>query len=185
MATGIVAAFAAAGVLWRSVVLLAAWVAAAAAAVRLLGGRRDAAPIAAAAALLLLLFLGLAAVPGQLHKLTESYQNDSRFSSSRKSESATQDRWGVDSGFVSYVSERLPRGDSFFVSASTSLANDAPQRWLQFELLPSVEQYGSPCSAKWIVFYDSTAVPDGVAIGSVSALRPGYGLAPVVSACTS
>jgi len=185
VAAGIATVLVAAAVMWHSTVLLAAWVAAAAATARLLAGRRDAPSTTAAAALLLLLFLGLAAVPGQLHKLTESYRSDSRLSASHEAESASQDRWGVDSGFIGFVSERLPRGDSFFVSASPSLANDAPQRWLQFELLPSVEQYGPPCSARWIVFYESKAVPDGVEVGKALTFKPGYALAPVVSACTS
>ena len=75
--------------------------------------------------------------------------------------------------------------DDAYFSAGPSLENDATQRWLQFELLPSLEQYGSPCSARWIVFYDSTAVPEGVEIGKVSTFKPGYALAPVASTCTS
>jgi hypothetical protein len=185
VAAGIVAAFVAAGAIRHSIVLWAAWVAGAAAVARLLVNRREGASLLAGVTVLFLLFLGLRAVPARLHGLTESYRSDSRFSSSREAESASQGAWGVDSGFVSYVSQRLPHGDPFFVSASSSLPNDAPQRWLQFELLPSVEQYGSPCSARWIVFYDSTAIPEGVELGGISTFKPGYALARVVSTCTS
>jgi hypothetical protein len=184
LAAGVIVAVAAAGFRWHQVVLWFAWLVAAGVVVQWTVKRGVDASVLGGVALLYLLLAGLRMVPGQLHSLSESYRSGSRFSSFQQSERDVQKSLQVDPGFVSYVSRHLPRGDPFFVAASPALDNDAPQRWLQFELLPSVE-YGSPCSAKWVVFYGSGAIPEGVRLGKVLAFKPGYGLARVESPCAS
>jgi hypothetical protein len=185
LAAGVIVAAVGVCLAWHQVILWSALFVAVGAVVQRSVKRGLDASLLAGVALLYVLFLGLRAVPGQLHRLNETYRSDSRFSSFQQSERAVQQYWGVDSAFVGYVSRHLPRGDPFFVSASTELTDDAPQRWLQFELLPSIEEYGSPCSAKWILFYGTTVVPDGVELGKVLVFKPGYGLARVESPCTS
>src|SRR5262249_23559820 len=118
-------------------------------------------------ALVFLLALGLRELPGRMRELNSSYRTDSRFTSFRQSESSVQRYWDVDAGFISYVSQHVPAGDSFYVSAGSSVTTDAPQRWFQFELLPSIEHYGPPCSAKWLVLYANPEPPEGVELGKL------------------
>jgi hypothetical protein len=181
LGAGALVTLAGASLRWHHVVLWFTWFVAAFTVGRWTLVRGLDARALAGAAVLFVLFLALRQVPAQLHSLNESYRTGSRYASFRQSERGAQTFWGVDAGFISYVSRHLPRGDPFVVSPPVT--DDAPQRWLQFELLPSIEET-SPCSARWVVFYGSDTVPDGVRLGKVLVFKPGYALARVAS-CTS
>jgi hypothetical protein len=141
--------------------------------------------IVAGSALVFVLALAVQTAPGALHQVAARYRADSRFTSFESSEAFEQSDWGVDPSFVDYLAKHLPRGDTFYVATGKSIATPAPQQWLQFELLPSIEAYGSACSAKWIVFYAETQVPPGVRVEQRRTYRPGYGFGLVGSPCPS
>jgi hypothetical protein len=169
---------------WRHLVLWLIWLSAAAVVARRALRHGVDASFVASTALLFVLFLGLRVEPDALHQLAASYRADSRFTSFQQSEAFEESDYGVDSDFIAYVGRHLPQGDSFYVAVGDSVGTSAPQAWLQFQLLPSIEIYGSPCAAKWVVFYADTVAPPGLTVDRLLTYRPGYALGRVGAPCT-
>jgi hypothetical protein len=173
-------------ILWRPLLVSCVWLVwfvVATIVVRRLFARGPSAMVAGAA-LLFVLALAVQAAPGALHQVAARYRADSRFTSVESSEAFEQSDWGVDPSFVAYLAENLPRGKTFYVATGQSVATLAPQQWLQYALLPSIETY-SVCSADVIVFYAQTELPPGVRVEHRRSYRPGYGFGRVGSPCQS
>ena len=171
-------------VTWPNLVLWLIWLSAAAVVARRAVSHGLDTSFVGSTAFLLVLFLALRVEPDALHQLRASYRADSRFTSFQQSEAFEESDWGVDADFVAYIGRHLPKGDSFYVSAGDSVGTSAPQAWLQFQLLPSVEIYGSPCAAKWVVFYADTVAPPGLTVDRLITYRSGYALGRVGAPCT-
>jgi hypothetical protein len=141
--------------------------------------------LVATAALLYVLLAALRVVPDAVHKAASRYRADSRFASYRESEVFEQSDYGVDPSFTAFVDRALPLSDTFYVAVGQSVATTAPQQWLQFELLPRIERYDSPCAAHWIVFYARTEPVAGVQLDRLRTYRPGFAVGRVRSPCTT
>ena len=185
IAAGLLATLLVACLTWRHLVLWLTWLSAAAVVARRAVRHGLDASFVAGTALLFVLLLALRVEPDALHQLAASYRADSRFTSFQQSEAFEESDWGVDSDFVAYVGRHLTKGDSFYVSVGDSVGTSAPQAWLQFQLLPSIEVYGSPCAAKWVIFYADTVAPPGLTVDGRLTYRPGYALGRVGSPCTA
>jgi hypothetical protein len=138
--------------------------------------RRTPAALAAGAALLFVVLAAIRDLPDAVHREASRYRVDSRFSSFEQAESFEQSDWGVNADFIVYVRRHLPSGDTFYVATGPTVATTAPQSWLQFELVPNIEQWDSPCSARWVVFYAKPETELAVELDRVHTFLPGYGL---------
>jgi hypothetical protein len=132
--------------------------------------------LVAGAALAFIVLAAIRVLPDAVHREVSRYRADSRFSTFEQAESFEQSDWGVNSDFIVYVRRHLPRGDTFYVATGPSVATTAPQSWLQFELVPNILQWDSPCSARWIVFYAKPKSELGIELDRVHTFLPGYGL---------
>jgi hypothetical protein len=181
---GLVAALALVCIAWHPLFLWLVWLAAAAAVV--LRARRRGLDVSFVAGLVLLyvLQLGLRDVPAAVREMTYSYRADLHYASFQESETAAQSSWGVDANFVTFVSQHLPRGKTFYVAFGDAVDPSAPRFWFQYELLPSIEKYDSPCSASWVVLYDEERPPAGLKLDQIISFKPGYALAHRRSPCT-
>jgi len=173
--------------LWWEVVVWAVWPVAVVSIGRHVLARRTPAQLVAGAALLFVVFAAIRVLPDAVHKQAARYRADSRFSSFEQSEAFEQSDWGVNADFIVYVRRHLPRGDTFHVATGPTVATSAPQSWLQFELVPNIEQWDSPCSARWVVFYAKPVTELGVGLDAVHTFLPGYGLGRrrIGAPCTS
>jgi hypothetical protein len=123
-------------------------------------------------------------LPGAVHAALNDYRAGSRFASTADSERFEESDFGVNADFVTFAGRHIPRGATFFVATGDSVTTNAPQAWLQFQLLPRIESYGSPCAAQWVVFYADSQVPPGLEIDKLITFLPGYAVGRVGSPCT-
>jgi hypothetical protein len=187
VAAGAGAVLAAGCILWPDLIVLLVWLVWLVVAVTLFRRPLATGPfgLVGTAAVLFVLLAALRVVPDAVHQAAARYRADSRFASYRESEAFEQSDWGVDPGFTAYLGRHLPRTDTFYVASGSSVATTAPQQWLQFELLPRIEKYDSPCSAKWVVFYARAEPLNGVRLDRIRTYRRGYAVGRVRPPCTT
>jgi hypothetical protein len=144
------------------------------------------APAAGLARIVLLFFLGFALweLPGAVHTALSEYRVGARFASTADSERFEESDFGVNADFVTFAGRHLPRRATFYVATADSVTTTAPQAWLQFQLLPRIELYGSPCAAQWVVFYADAHIPRRLKIDKLITFLPGYAVGRVGSPCT-
>ena len=138
------------------------------------------------ARIVLLFILGFALweLPGAVRAALADYRAGSRFASTAASERFEESDFGVNADFVAFAGRHLPPRATFYVATGDSVTTSAPQSWLQFQLLPRIESYGSPCAAQWVVFYADSQIPQGLKIDKLITFLPGYAVGRVGSPCT-
>lgn len=139
--------------------------------------------VVAAAALVYVLVFALVELPHAFNRLNARHRTDSHYPTYQATEAFEQSEVAVIPDFVTFVKQHVPPGDTFYVTTGTSVTTNAPQAWLQYELVPSVELY-DPCAAAWIVFYATSPAEQHVEVSRLATWQPGYSLGRRSVACT-
>jgi hypothetical protein len=155
--------------------------------------RRAHAPVerwAVTVVVFVLALVGLGQLPHQAAQRKSQYVADRKLSVA-ESEEQVQQSVGVDPGFLRFLAANMAKDEPFFVVLGPTITTSGFQSWAQFELLPELEEYITPCKARWLVFFDTPPPEPGGTYDDrvhleppVLTYAPGYSIERNATQCT-
>jgi len=130
--------------------------------------------------------LALSRLPNSVHVREKEYRAD-RGLSYLRAEGQVQAGWGIDPQFISLLAREIPKHGRFYIVAGPSITTSGPHSWAQYELMPRVEEYYTPCRAGWIVLVAARNVgrTAGLRLGApIVSYKPGYAVGRNLDRCT-
>lgn len=137
-----------------------------------------------AVAVALLIVAGLTRLPSELSTRHTQWTNQRGYDAAG-AEAEVQRSYGVEPAFLEFANRKIAPGASFTVFIGPAVKSSAAHSWLQWALMPRIEEYGLPCRAEWIVLFGLEEPPGPIKIASRTAFAPGYSVARNEAPCES